>query len=114
MDFEENKYYKVSSKEGDFCTLFKYNNKNVKSHPFVNDYLLVAAEESITIRNDAILIAKRNYIDLRAKIEEIDESVFNKAIKYFNMSKAAISAIINQDKANEEKENTTQGDYQLP
>ena len=114
MDFEENKYYKISSKEDDFCMLFKYNSKNIKSHPFVSDYLLVVAEESITIRNNAILIGKHNYIDLRAKIEEIDESILDKAIKQFNMDKAAILATINQDKSNETQGNTTQGDYQLP
>lgn len=71
--------------------------------------------KAISIEGNAtISTAKFNYFTYNDLIEEVDESILDKAIKQFNMDKAAISAIINQDKSNETQGNTAQGDYQLP
>lgn len=57
----------------------------------------------ICVSENTIDVAESGYIPIGVEYEEIDESILDKAIKQFNMDKAAISAIINQDKSNESK-----------
>ena len=79
-----------------------------------NPYWKYVVTKIICVTKDTIGVEKRGYVPISEEYEEVDESILDKAIKQFNMDKAAISVIINQDKSNETQGNTTQGDYQLP
>lgn len=63
-----------------------------------NPYWKYVVTKTICVTKDTIDVEKRGYVPIGEKYEEIDESILDKAIKQFNISKAAISATINQNK----------------
>lgn len=112
QELEIGKCYKKSSASS-IC-LFKLNKWGWDQPEYKDEYWKHAMVTEIIILKQGIQIVEEAYLSPYEEFEETDESILDKAIKYFNMSKAAISVIINQDKSNETQRNTTQGDYQLP
>ena len=97
-ELEAGKCYRVNSIFG--VCLFKIDGfiDEDEDNPY---WKYVVTKKIICVTKDTIDVEKRGYVPISEEYEEVDESILDKAIKHFNMSKAAISAIINQDKTNE-------------